>query len=324
MTHPLMADVQRASEVLRQRLPASPLLEVPTWRTAAGRGVWLKAESLMPTGSFKIRGATYRISLLSQAERARGVVAYSTGNHAQAVAKAASDAGVSALIVMSPDVPAAKIAATEAWGARVVLAEASSDARRALAERLAVEEGRILIPPYDDPHVIAGQASIAVELQRQWAGHPPAAVFVPIGGGGLIAGVALALKHLEPTVRVIGVEPELEDDAARSFRAGRIVAASGPSDSIADAIKVQRPGEITFPLIQAFVDDIVTVSEADIARAALRSFAEARLVVEPGGAVGIAAALQAKHDGPVVALACGGNVTLERLEGLRQRYGANP
>ncbi len=274
----------------------------------------------MPTGSFKIRGATWRISLLTAEEHRHGVIAYSTGNHAQAVAKAAADAGIRARIVMSPDVPAAKIEATRRWGAEVRMADPSSEARRAFAEQWAKESGGVLIPPYDDFRVMEGQASVGLELLAQMKDTPPSAVFVPVGGGGLLAGVAAAIKQTAPSVRVIGVEPELENDAHRSFHLGQRVSLTAPSDSIADAIKVQCLGELTYPLIRKYVDDIVTVGESDIARASLRFFEEAHLVVEPSGALPLAAALQyrATSDAPVVVLASGGNMTLERLNLLRE------
>jgi threonine dehydratase len=312
--------LRRAARFLARRLGPSPLLAVDRWRVPhSGNPILVKAECLMPTGSFKIRGATWRLSSLTPDERRRGVIAYSTGNHAQAVAKAAADAGVRAIVVMSPDAPAAKIEATRSWGAEVRMADCSSQARRAVAEQLAREHGHVLIPPYDDVQVMEGQASIGLELLAQMKASPPCAVYVPVGGGGLLAGVAAAIKQSAPAVRVVGVEPELEDDASRSFRRGRRISMTAPSASIADAIKVQSLGELTFPLIRRYVDDIVTVSESEIARASLSFFADAHLVVEPGGALALAAALRSRHtiDAPVVVLACGGNITLERLARLR-------
>jgi threonine dehydratase len=249
----------------------------------------------------------------------RGVIAYSTGNHAQAVAKAAADAGTTSTIVMSPDVPEEKVDATKSWGASVVMAESNSYARRAMAERLAHETGATLIPPYNDLDVMAGQGTIAFELASQLDRLSEAIVYVPIGGGGLIAGVASALKAIEPKCRVIGVEPEWEADAVASFRAGRIVAAEGPSQSIADAIKVQALGELTFPIIQAFVDDIVTVTETEIARSTVELFEKHRLVVEPSGAISFAAATRAgvAPEARKVAILCGGNISIERLHELR-------
>lgn len=310
--------IDAAAQTLARALPPSPLVRVHPWRTAGGARILAKAESLMPTGSFKIRGATWRLATLTPEQKARGVIAYSTGNHAQAVAKAAADQGVRAIVVMSEDVPLAKVEATRAWGAQVVMAEPNSAARRALAESLAHTHGYLLVPPYNDYAVMAGQASIGVELLDQLADDPPDAVFVPVGGGGLLAGVATAIKQRMPSVAVIGVEPELEDDARRSFRAGHLVGLDAPSASIADAIKVQCVGELVFPLIRRHVDDIVTVSEAEIVSAVVRYHDEAHLVVEPGGAVALAAAFADRRErGCVVALACGGNITLERLAALR-------
>jgi threonine dehydratase len=189
-----LSHIRDARAVLAGRLAPSPCLPVDDGQARLGR-LFVKAENLMPTGSFKIRGATYRISLLTAAERRRGVIAYSTGNHAQAVAKAARDAGVAATIVMSPDVPALKVTSTEKWGAKVVMAEPSSHARRALAERLAGESGLVLVPPYDDYAIMAGQGTIGLELLDQMPADVPMTVFVPIGGGGLVAEVAVALKQ---------------------------------------------------------------------------------------------------------------------------------
>ena len=309
-----LSRIRDARAVLAGRLAPSPCLPVDDGQTRPGR-LFVKAENLMPTGSFKIRGATYRISLLTAAERMRGVIAYSTGNHAQAVAKAARDAGVAATIVMSSDVPSVKVAATERWGAEVVMAAPSSHARRALAEQIASESGLVLVPPYDDYAIMAGQGTIGLELLDQMPADFPMTVFVPIGGGGLVAGVAAALKQASRHVRVIGVEPELENDAYQSLKAGRIMGLAGPSESIADAIKVQQLGNLVFPLIQTYVDDIETVSEAEIAQATTHAWSSLKLIVEPGGAVGFAAALRAaeRQAGNTVALLCGGNVTLERL-----------
>jgi threonine dehydratase len=303
-----------ASGVLR-----TPLLRLVDGGARPGR-VFAKAENLQPTGSFKIRGATWRLSRLSAGEKRRGVVAYSTGNHAQAVAKAARDQGVSAIIVMSPDVPAAKVAATRRWGAEVIDAAPSSEARRALAERLAAERGLVIVPPYDDLAIIAGQGTIGLELVEDLTLSLPTSIYVPIGGGGLISGVAAAVKQIRPEIRIVGVEPESENDAWRSFREGRIVALDGPSASIADAIKVQQLGKLTFPLIRRFVDDIALVDEAEIARAVLVAAEEMKMIVEPGGAVGLAAALCAAEagDGEHVAILGGGNMPATRLDEIRK------
>jgi len=271
----------------------------------------------MPTGSFKIRGATYRMAKLSDEERTRGVIAYSTGNHARAVAAAARDAKVSVTIVMSPDVPQDKVDAVRQLGAQILMAEPDSASRRQMAEAIARQTGLVLIPPYDSPEIVAGQGSIGIELLSQLGSSRPSAIFVPVGGGGLLAGVAKAVKQTAPDVQIIGVEPEAENDAYLSFQRKELVTVHVATPSIADAIRVQRLGDFVFPLILRYVDGIVTVSEQAILSATKRYLDEAHLVVEPGGAVALAAAFQddivRDEDRFVVALACGGNITFERL-----------
>ncbi len=237
--------IHAAHEILATRLLPTPLIAFTEEKLLGD--VWLKCECLQPTGSFKIRGATFRISQLSREQKAAGVIAYSTGNHAQAVAKAAADANISAVIVMSPDASDHKILGTKRWGAEIIMAAPSSTSRRTLSESMATQTGATLIPPYIDFDVMAGQGSIACELQSQLASLKDSTHYVPVGGGGLLAGVATAAKAIDAACRVIGVEPELENDAARSFARGSIVMSEGPSASIADAIKVQALGELTFP-----------------------------------------------------------------------------
>lgn len=312
--------VLAAWELLSKQLPRSPLIPF-----SGAPGILLKAESLMPTGSFKIRGATYCIARLDAAKRERGVVAYSTGNHAQAVAKAARDSGVHATIVMSPDAPTAKLDATRGYCATVVMAECSSQARRAMAEQLALERNATLIPPYDHADVIAGQGTIGVELLEQLGKRAPSAVFVPVGGGGLLAGIAVAIKALSPKTRVIGVEPEWEDDACRSFASRELFTSAGPSASVADAIKVQSLGKLNLDLICSHVDAMVTVTEQAIKEAVRECFDGNRLVVEPAGAAAVAAARNhTRADahpeiayGPVVAIVSGGNTTAAFLHQLK-------
>lgn len=249
------SEIEAARAALRPFLPSFPCLTVEDGALRPGR-LLAKPECLMPTGSFKIRGAMFRLSQLSPKERALGVIAYSTGNHAQAVAFAAQKFGARAVIVMSPDVPANKIEATARWGAEIVMADPNSQARRTLAERLAAEQGLILVPPYDDLAIMTGQGVIGLEIVEEFPEASNLTVYVPIGGGGLIAGVAAALKQTNSAIRVIGVEPDLEDDAFRSFRSGERVALKDPSASIADAIKVQMLGDLTWPLIRRYVDDV--------------------------------------------------------------------
>ena len=301
--------------MLSHHLRPSPLIELDRVTSTAGHRILVKAENLQPTGSFKIRGALTVVGSLSETQRRKGVIAYSTGNHAQAVAMAARRFGAHAVIVMSPDAPAPKIEATRALGAEILMADPTSAARRALAEQTAHERGLKLVPPYDDRDVIAGQGTIALELIKQ--AQDAAAVFVPIGGGGLISGIAAALKQRLPAIRVIGVEPTLENDAQQSFAAGKRIALAGPSTSIADAIKVQMLGDVTFPMIQRYVDDIVSVSEAAIAGAMGIALATGRLWLEPAGAVALAAALafteKTKAGKPLIAIGSGGNVALARM-----------
>ena len=308
--------IRAARRVLRGHVLETPLVPVGRCTTQDGSPILLKAENVQPTGSFKVRGATYKITRLTVDARRRGVIAYSTGNHAQAVARAAHRLSVAATIVMSPDVPHHKIQATIGWGADVVMAEPTSKARRDLAERLARDRGLTLIPPYDDVDVITGQGTVGLEILEQTT-DVPLAVIVPIGGGGLIAGIALAIKLLAPQVEVIGAEPELENDAWQSFHRGAHVQLSAASASIADAIKVQTLGDLTYPMILSYVDDIVTVSEGQIRQAIAQAAVDAHLVLEPAGAVALAAATlypgQSSADRPLIAIASGGNITRNAL-----------
>jgi threonine dehydratase len=314
-----LEDIQDARASLAGKALVTPLVPLMSAATPANNPLLLKAENLQPSGSFKIRGALHCLSRLDADQRAHGVIAYSTGNHAQAVALAARRQQIPATIVMSPDAPAHKVEATRRYGATVVMAESSSQARRLLAEELARATSLYLVPPYDHPDVMAGQGTIGLEILEQ--GPPPSTVFVPIGGGGLIAGIATALKLSASGVRVIGVEPELENDAWQSFQRGTRVSLPGPSPSIADAIRVQTLGDLTYPLIRRYVDEVVTVSEAQITSATLLAAAEAHLVVEPSGALALAAALvyagRLLQGRPVVCIASGGNVTLDALCDLR-------
>jgi threonine dehydratase len=290
-----------------------------------GDGRFLKAESLQPIGAFKIRGAYVAVSSLSADERARGVVTYSSGNHAQGVARAARLLGTPAVVVMPSDAPAIKHERVAADGAEIVVVGTASDERQAVAERLAAERGLTVIPPYDDDRIIAGQGTVGLEIVE--ALPDIAAVLVPIGGGGLASGVAAAVRALAPGARVIGVEPELAADARDSLAAGRIVRwrAEDVSRTIADGTRTQALGRRTFAHLVALLDSIVTVSEAEIAAAVRLAAEESRLVVEPSGALTVAAlAFRSEEarllglDGPVVAVVSGGNVDPDRyLEFLR-------
>ena len=288
----------------------TPLVRAP-FPGVAGE-VWLKAESLQPIGAFKIRGAANKILQLSPGEIARGVITYSSGNHAQGVAYAARAVGAKAVIVMPSNAPAIKRAATLALGAEVVDVGLASSERLAVAEQLVREHGYVVIPPYDDEQIIAGQATCGLEIVE--ALPDVDLVLAPVSGGGLLGGVSAAVKQLRSHAKVFGVEPELAGDTAESFRTGSIVAwpAELTSRTIADGLRTQSVGERNFAHIQAFVDGIITVTEAEI-RAAMRTIvATSRLVPEPSGAVATAALLFHAAELPpytkAVAVVSGGNV----------------
>jgi threonine dehydratase len=274
--------------------------------------VWLKAESLQPIGAFKIRGAANKILQLTPEEIKRGVITYSSGNHAQGVAYAARMVGAKAVIVMPSNAPAIKRAATLALGAEVVDVGLASTERLAKSDELVRKHGYVVIPPYDDEQIIAGQATCGLEIVE--ALPDVDLVLSPVSGGGLLSGIAAAVKQLKPACRVFGVEPELAGDTAESFRTGKIVEwpAELTSRTIADGLRTQSVGARNFAHIQAFVDGIVTVTEAEI-RAAMRAIVSvARLVPEPSGAVAAAALMFHAAELPAyrkaVAVVSGGNV----------------
>jgi threonine dehydratase len=288
----------------------TPLLRAP-FPGIAGE-VWLKAESLQPVGAFKIRGASNKVLQLTPEELARGVITYSSGNHAQGVAYAAREVGAKAVIVMPSNAPAVKRAATLALGAEIVDVGPASSERLAKAEELVREHGYVVIPPYDDEQIIAGQGTCGLEIVDQLPDVD--LVLSPVSGGGLLSGVATAIKSLRPQARVFGVEPELAADTAESFRLGRIVTwgAELTSRTLADGLRTQSVGERNFAHIQAYVDGIVTVTESEIRLAMRLIVAATRLVPEPSGAVASAALLFHAHELPAykkaVAIVSGGNV----------------
>ena len=321
-TYPLvtLADIRAAAARIQGIALRTPLIEA-AFPGLSGYGtdkrIWLKAESLQPIGAFKIRGALNKILQLTPEEIARGVITYSSGNHAQAVAYAARLVGAKAVIVMPSNAPAIKRAGTLALGAEVVDVGLASTERLAKSDELVRQHGYVVVPPYDDRQIIAGQATCGLEIVEDLPGV--GLVLSPVSGGGLLSGVAAAVKQLKPDCKVIGVEPELAGDAAESFRTGRIVewAAELTSRTIADGLRTQSVGQRNFAHIQAFVDAVITVTEAEI-RAAMRAIVAAtRLVPEPSGAVAAAALLF--HAGQLppyrkaVALVSGGNVAPELL-----------
>ena len=298
----------------------TPLIQAP-FPGLSGYGtdkkIYLKAESLQPIGAFKIRGAANKILQLTPGEIARGVITYSSGNHAQGVAYAAREVGAKAVIVMPSNAPAIKRAATLALGAAVVDVGVASSERLARSEQLVQEHGYVVIPPYDDEQIIAGQATCGLEIVEELPDVD--LVLSPVSGGGLLSGVAAAVKQLRPQAKVFGVEPELAGDTAESFRTGVIVTwgAELTSRTIADGLRTQSVGRRNFAHIQAFVDGVVTVTEAEI-RAAMRAIvAVTRLVPEPSGAVAAAALLFHAAELPAystaVAIVSGGNVAPELL-----------
>jgi threonine dehydratase len=282
--------------------------------------VWLKLETLQPTGSFKIRGALTKLRRLPIETRHKGVVAYSSGNHGVAVARAARLFGTSATIVVPQDAPSSKLAAIMKENATLVFCPPGSEERRVRAQQIAIDTGRTLIAPYNDADVISGQGTIGLELVQQLP-HL-SAVLVPVGGGGLISGIAAAVKALKPSVRVIGVEPEFAADARDSLAAG--IAVEWPADqvgrTIADALRTQSLGPLSVAHVVALVDEIVTVSEAEILDAAVTLFSQRRIVVEPAGAVAMAALRHPDLGGPGTAVVVsGGNPSVELLTEILHR-----
>ena len=281
------------------------------------RVLYFKPENFQPIGSFKLRGAYNKIASLTEDERRRGVIAYSSGNHAQGVAYAARALGVKSTIVMPRNAPRIKLDSTAAYGAEIVLVGPASSERKAKAEELAKEHGYVIVPPYNDEKIIAGTATIGMEILEDLP--EVETVLVPIGGGGLISGVATALKLSRPGVKVIGVEPEFACDAQASLRAGRVVefTADQVTRTIADGLRTQSVGPINFEHIRRFVDDVVTVRESEIVEAVRRMALNAKLVAEPSGAVTFAAFLFHADELPKtrlnVAVISGGNLEPELL-----------
>ncbi|MFL5381613.1 MAG: threo-3-hydroxy-L-aspartate ammonia-lyase [Longimicrobiaceae bacterium] len=307
---PTADDVRAAAERLRGAAHRTPVLTSRTLDEMTGAAVFLKCESFQRGGAFKFRGAFNAVSKLSAEERARGVLAYSSGNHAQAVALTGRLLGVKTVVVMPQDAPGAKIDGTRGYGAEVVLYDRHGRSREEIAAELQRERGMTLIPPYDHPDVIAGQGTAVLELLEETG--PLEVVMTPCGGGGLLSGTALAAKSAAPGVRVVGVEPELADDATRSFRTGELATVHNPP-TIADGLRTPSLGRYTFPLVRANVDEMRTVSDREIVEAMRFLWTRMKLVVEPSGAVPLAAVLadpdafRGRRVGIVIS---GGNVDL--------------
>lgn len=305
-----LEDLRAAAERIKPAAVRTPLMTCP-WADDGEARLFLKPESLQPTGAFKIRGAYNRLAALTGEERARGVVAQSSGNHAQAVAYAARELGIKVVIVMPDDSPAVKVDNTRSFGAEVILVpiEERDSTPRELVER----HGYVWVPPYDDPFIIAGQGTVGLELAEDARDLALDAVLVPVSGGGLIAGVAVAVKSLLPGVKVIGVEPELAGDAAESFRTGERVQwpFAKTRRTLADGLRTSSVGVLNWAHLQAYVDDVITVREDEIRDAVGVLARRGRLVAEPSGAVPAAAYLHHRSELPgsrFAAVVSGGNI----------------
>lgn len=307
---PTAGDVRAAAERLRGAANTTPVLTSRTLNERTGATVFLKAESFQRGGAFKFRGAYNAISRLSPEERARGVLTYSSGNHAQAIALSGRLLGAPTLVVMPDDAPGAKIDGTRGYGAEVVLYDRHARSREEIAGEIQREREMTIIPPYDHPDVIAGQGTAALELIAETG--PLDVVMTPCGGGGLLSGTALAAKSASPGVRVIGVEPALADDATRSFRTGELHTVHNPP-TIADGLRTPSLGRYTFPLVRAHVDEMRTATEEGIVEAMRFLWTRMKFVVEPSGAVPVAALLadpEAFRGLRVGIVITGGNVDL--------------
>ena len=307
------SDVQAAARVLDGKAHRTPVLTSRTVDRRTGARVFFKCENLQRGGAFKFRGAYNALFHLTPEQKHKGVVAYSSGNHAQAVALAGGLLGVPAVIVMPSDAPPVKIDATRGYGAEIVLFDRDRDDREAIAASLAKDRGLTLVPPFDHPHIVAGQGTAAKELIEETG--PLDILLVPCGGGGLLSGCAIATRALAPDCRVIGVEPSLGDDVVRSFRSGVIQRVSNPA-TIADGARTEAPGRITFPLIMHHVADMLTVDDDALLRTMWYLWERLKIVVEPTGALGAAALFEGKLDARgqrVGVVVSGGNADLKQL-----------
>jgi threonine dehydratase len=306
-------DVAAAARRLEGRARRTPVMRSRLVDAEAGATVFFKCENFQRVGAFKFRGAYNALAQLPAQTARRGVVAYSSGNHAQAVAAAGAELGIPAVIVMPDDAPPVKIAATRSYGAEVILYDRKVQSREALASELAATRGLALIPPFDHPQVIAGQGTAAKELIEETG--PLDYLFACVGGGGLISGCAIAAHHLAPGCRVVGVEPAGGDDATRSFRSGTLQRCEQP-DTIADGARTQSLGAVAFPIVLAYVHDMMTVDDTALLRWMVFLWERLKIVVEPTGALAAAGLLERRVDvrgARVGVIVSGGNVDLAAL-----------
>jgi threonine dehydratase len=308
-----LEDVRAAGERIKELARRTPVDHSRLFDTAAGAEAYFKCENLQRGGAFKIRGALNFLMSLDPADRDRGVVTFSSGNHAQAVAMAAAHLGTGATIVMPTDAPKAKLASTQAYGPKIVFFDREHEDREAIAGRIAHEAGAVVVPSYDHPWIIAGQGTAALELLEE---KPQLdAIVVPLGGGGLLSGTLIAAKALRPHIRIFGVEPELANDWYRSLRAGERTAIA-PPPTIADGLRTPIPGEITFPIVRALAEDVLLVSEEEIKATMRFLLSRMKLLTEPSGAVAAAALLHKKLPPDlksVGVILSGGNVDMDAL-----------
>jgi threo-3-hydroxy-L-aspartate ammonia-lyase len=306
-------DIAAAARRIRGHAHRTPVLRSRTADQRVGAEVFFKCENFQRVGAFKFRGAFNALAQFEPAQRRAGVVSFSSGNHAQAIALAAQLLDIPATIVMPQDAPALKVSATRGYGAEIVLYDRYSEDREAIGRELARERGLTLIPPYDHPHVIAGQGTAALELFEEVG--PLDALFVCLGGGGLLSGSAIAARSIAPACKLYGAEPAAGNDGSQSFRAGHIVQIETPK-TIADGAQNQRLGELTFPIIRRLVDDIIEVSDAELIDS-IRFFAERmKVIVEPTGCLSFAAAQKLRTGPRVGIIVSGGNVDLTRFAEL--------
>lgn len=311
-----LEDVLLASERIQILARKTPIFRSRLFDQASGVEAYFKCENFQRGGAFKIRGATNFLLSLSEAERKRGVIAYSSGNHAQAVAIAAAYLKIAATVVMPADAPKAKVESTKAYGHKIVFYDRQQESREAIAEKMADETGASILPPYDHPSIVAGQGTAALEMIREQPSVD--AIVVPLGGGGLLAGTLVAAKALRPEIRVFGVEPELANDWELSLKRGEPVEIVSPP-TIADGLRTPKPGNVTFPIVQSMAEGVLLVSEEEIKTTIRFLLTRMKIVIEPSGAVAAAAALHSKLPGDIDSagiILSGGNIDLDVLAGI--------